>query len=720
MALIGKIRNRLGWLMLVLVALGVLGFLLMDATSMNQMGSGRDAAVVGEVNGKEILRNTMDNLISAYKDPNIIPEEAQAYAWQQLVEETLISQQVQKAGLAVTTAEMNELFVGNDMMISPLVRQNFGDPRTGQFDREMVRQTIASLQDPDMEGLDENQQQQVMERQQALKTLEKQVASDRTSAKYLAMLQKAMYAPSWMVETEYKRDQQTYNFSFVRVPYSAVGNDQAQVTDAELEKYLQENKKRYEREASASIEYVTFDVKPSQADIDAIKKTMDEVVVELKASQDDTATVAQFDGEFRPFMTREEMADESLELKDSLFGAELKVVIGPYISNNEYRVVKVLEKKIMPDSVRCRHVVRPVKTQDDYNREFKLLDSLKKAIVKGEVTFDTVASRYGTDGTKFKGGDLGFAGKGSFVKEFEQHIFHAAKKDSVDIIFTEFGIHLVQVTDYKFEKNQEGIRLAFFSEPIIPSANTVNTVRVLANEFIVKNKTLEEFRNDAKAQNLPKAEASGLEASAFAITGLGKNSTAAKIARWAHRSDINVNDVAREPYSVDDEALAYTKQFVVPALVSRTAKNEPSIQDPAIRREVERVVQNEKKAAIIKQNLQGVTDLAQAAAKYNVKVENTTNPVSYASAYIVGAGAEPKVMAVASMLELNKASLPIEGDQGVYLISLLMKNEGQPMQSVQTARMQVAQRAMMLVSQKLVEVMKKDASIEDNRHKIYY
>lgn len=723
MALIGRIRNHLGWLMLLLVALGVVGFLLMDATGMgggSGMGGGRETSVVGAVNGDEIMRSDMEQVMEDYEDPRYISEEIQAYAWEQLLQQALLTQQVQKVGLHVTSAELEQLFVGEDRMISPMVRQYFGNPQTGEFDREQVRQRITSIKEQDMEGLTAEQQSQVVKMQQALSRLEERVAFDRQSSKYLAMLQKGMYTPNWMVESEYKRENQTYNFSFVRVPYSAVGNDQIQVTDADLEKHLQENAKKYKREASASIEYVTFNVRPSAEDSLVIRNEMDEVTAELIKSQDDTATVLQFDGKMNPEFFVSETMDEPLFVKDSLFAAETKTVIGPYIHNNEYRVIKLLEKKVVPDSIRSRHILRPVKTQEEYIAAQKLLDSLKIAIKKGQISFDSAAAKYGTDGTALKGGDLGYYAKGGgFVAEFENHILYNAKKDSLDIVATQFGLHLIQVTDYKFIKNQVGVRLAQFSKPIIPSSNTVNSMRVIANDFVVNNKTIDQFQATAKAKNLPKSEASGLEYGGFTVTGLGKNSSAAKIIRWAHREDVKEGDVAREPYPVDDEQLIYTKQFVVPALVARSAKGTPSLKDPSVRREIERVVQNEKKAEIIKKNTEGLTNLQDVATKYNVQVETTTNPVSYNSAYIVGAGAEPKVVAVANMLPVNQSSKAIVGEQGVYFINVIIKNEAQPMADPATARRQVAQRSSMVLSQGIFEELKDKADIEDNRYKIY-
>ena len=61
--------------------------------------------------------------------------------------------------------------------------------------------------------------------------------------------------------------------------------------------------------------------------------------------------------------------------------------------------------------------------------------------------FAALAAKYSTDtSNKDKGGDLGFAGRGAFVKEFEDAVF-GAKPGEFLVVKTEFGYHVVHVID---------------------------------------------------------------------------------------------------------------------------------------------------------------------------------------------------------------------------------------------------------------------------------
>jgi hypothetical protein len=61
--------------------------------------------------------------------------------------------------------------------------------------------------------------------------------------------------------------------------------------------------------------------------------------------------------------------------------------------------------------------------------------------------FAALAAQFSTDtSNKDTGGDLGFAGRGSFVPEFEQLLFSAAP-GTYDVVNTEFGWHVVNVVE---------------------------------------------------------------------------------------------------------------------------------------------------------------------------------------------------------------------------------------------------------------------------------
>lgn len=88
----------------------------------------------------------------------------------------------------------------------------------------------------------------------------------------------------------------------------------------------------------------------------------------------------------------------------------------------------------MAGKIRCAHIL-----VEKHSKALEVLDKL----AKGE-SFAKLAEQYSIDGSRKRGGDLGFFGKGMMVKEFENAAFALEKGQVSGIVKTQFGYHIIK------------------------------------------------------------------------------------------------------------------------------------------------------------------------------------------------------------------------------------------------------------------------------------
>ncbi len=121
------------------------------------------------------------------------------------------------------------------------------------------------------------------------------------------------------------------------------------------------------------------------------------------------------------------------------------------------------EEFTLPETRLARHILfMPKNTSDpsatateaDWASALALADKVRKEIVDG-ADFGEKAKQYSDDpGSRDLGGDLGVVERGRMVPEFEEATFALKKFDISQPVKTQFGYHLIQVTDITESKVQ--------------------------------------------------------------------------------------------------------------------------------------------------------------------------------------------------------------------------------------------------------------------------
>lgn len=129
--------------------------------------------------------------------------------------------------------------------------------------------------------------------------------------------------------------------------------------------------------------------------------------------------------------------------------------------------------------------------------------SLYERIKKGE-DFAKLAEEYSQDASGKDGGDLGWFGRGRMVKPFEEAVFALEKIDDIsEPVMSQFGWHIIKLTDKKTKKNEKGE-----NEPEVRASHILLKTELSA-------KTLAEIKEKAE-KLIEQAKSDGLEAMAEA------------------------------------------------------------------------------------------------------------------------------------------------------------------------------------------------------------
>ena len=111
------------------------------------------------------------------------------------------------------------------------------------------------------------------------------------------------------------------------------------------------------------------------------------------------------------------------------------------------------EKFKQPELVKASHILIKVDPKDGEagkKASRKEIEKIHKRLEKGE-DFAELAKQFSQGPSNVKGGDLGYFSRGQMVKPFEDTAFALKPGEISDIIETQFGYHIIKVTDKKEE-----------------------------------------------------------------------------------------------------------------------------------------------------------------------------------------------------------------------------------------------------------------------------
>ncbi len=701
MATLEKLRTRAGVFLAVVIGIALFSFILGDFIRPGKSIFANSEHELAKIAGKSIPYQLYQGKVDQIYEINKLfsgksnldeqtSEGLREQVWQQIVRENVMEDQYDDLGLAIHPDEIFDMVQGRN--IHPMIQQLFGNPQTGEVNKEAVIQFLKNM-DADPTG-----------RQKAIwMYVENEIKTERIFTKYTNLVRKGLYSTSLETRRSLNNRTTKVDFTYVNKPYTSISDSLVKYSQSDLEKYYKSHKQDYEQKASRNIEYVIFPILPSEEDNKVVEEWVNKVKGEFQSASDPKQYVTL--NSDTPYDSKNYKDGElPKEYNSWAFVAKPGDMMGPIFDGNSYKLVRLAEINNLPDSVKARHILITPKaqTQEAMNKAKVTADSLLVVLKKG-ISFERLAKEFSQDpGSKDKGGDLGWFREGMLVKPFNDACFYGKKGDLV-VVQTQYGYHIINVVDKG--KDVKKVQVAVVERKVVASSKTIQSTFSNASQFAGTNTTTALFTKSASAKKLTPRVASNLLENDRKIAGL---ENPREVIRWAFKAKKGEVSTVFE----------LGENFVIATL---TEIHEDGFAPLAqIRDEIKLKVIREKKGEILTKKFQDALKSSQniqaIAQNIGSKVDQATG-VSYSSYTIPNAGMEPSVIAAATTSPEGKIVGPIVGNSGVFVltVSAINKEEGDLASEKNRMLSSYASRAYY----EAYEALKKNAEIKDKRAKFY-
>lgn len=603
--------------------------------------------------------------------------------WNSLVTQTLIDEEIQRLGIEVPDQEIVDWVKGENP--PEFLHRQFVDS-VGNFNRAAYESAISDPRNKEIwirveEGL---KKQRMQEKLQSIILAGVRVSESEIFQKF--------------AEQNLKLGAEYIFFD----PNKLVTDEEAKVTDSEIEKFYNQNSTEYKVEATRKLEYVKFIEAPSSKDTLSVVAELDDVLRRISSGADFMDMFSTY-AENQTTDIFYKPGDLTPVKADKIFSAKVGEVVGPFADNDGYHLVKILEEKTgTEDFVKASHILFSTQGADSVKVLTEAKDVLNK--IRAGEDFAKLAEKYSQDpGSAIKGGDLGWFGKGRMVKQFEDACYKTAVNQITGPIRTQFGYHIIKVTG----KSKRELKIADIAIPVRVSSETRSVIYQNAQDF----KFLAEENDFIKEAEVLKYEV--LETASFGEKGI--------IPGIGHNPSINRFAFEKKLGTISD-VLPLTEGYGV--FIISEVKKEGIRPLADLKESIRPRVLRDKKMQLLKNKVSDYRKQIQSSDPLSVLTQKNADLSVQVTGQFTLAGGVPGIgrdmMFIGSLLSLkqNEISKPIEGLRGFYIAKLTERVEVDSVAYKAQKDMLASQTLQTKKSQFLsewLEQLRKNAEIKDNR-----
>ena len=662
-----KIRRRTGLLV------GIVGLALVIFILESLLGSGAsifgndEMSAAGYINGKKVDRNEfimrLENQLNNYRQRNQgreIDDAARSQAvetvWQQYIIDQVMKPEFEKIGLAVGENELYEYVVVNP---AQTIIQNLTDPNTNRVNEQFSR--------PDG-SLDPIKWKQAVlsvtgENEMAVRSMEEQVKSTRYFEKFRNLVSKSLYVTKAEAKRKAELEQTHLNVSYIGRSFDELKDSLVTPTDEEIEKYFNEHTYfYYNQETSRRVEYVTYNVLPTEADVALVEKEALRVAAEMKGktAAEDSSIMMQENENAQVIIS--DFNRKNMPVRDSsVYKGSAGTVYGPYNEGAYFKVYKLAAINSVADSARVRHILvgindpqtnQPKRTMPRAKAE---ADSVLALLKKKAANFDSLVVRYSDDlGSKTNGGDYGwFDETKGFVEPFKNAGLMGTK-GNMSVVETQFGYHIIEVLDVS-KARHNSYKIAQVMKLIAPSEETTQSIFAKANQFAGENNTGELFDKGVEKEKLTKRLADNIKDGEYQVPGIESSKELVKWAYTANKGDVSLFN--------------FSDKFIVAKLSG--IKNKGTLPLEEVKDEVAFRVRQQKKGELLLKEFNekaGTATSLAAAATALGKAVNTQENMDFGPGMVDLFGHDNIMVGTAFGSAQGKLVKPFVGEMGVYML----------------------------------------------------
>ncbi len=639
MASLNTLRTKGGIIVSVVIGIALIAFLLGDLTSPRSGILGGSKMRVGVINGTKIdyteysnqsnlMTSVMQTMYGSESLNQAQGEEARRMAWDALIVEHAYTPGFETLGIAAGDAEQSDMV--NGAYISPIFQTIFRNPSTGMFDPELMRNFVANI-DADPSG----------NRRVFWEYLKKETVNQRMMTKFLTLVTRGMMVNNLEVEQAVAAANHSYDARYISLNYNTIADSLVKVNDSQVKSYYEKHKERFHQGESRGIEYVVFDMLPSQEDYALAATYIGEIAGEF-AQAADPMQYAQANSQQTPDLRYVKPETLNPALREAVMAGDRKGVYGPVLEGDVYMLARFADAKAMPDSIGAKVIVLAPGDK-------ALADSLQ-GVIKNGGSFEALALQYSLD-KQIPGGDLGMFAPEQMNPQISEACLQANKGDVVTVD-TPQGLFVIKVTN-KTAPVQK-VQIATLTYTVQPSGTTEQEIYGKASSFVAAaTGSTEKFNAAVTAEGLT-PRAGQIRNTDRNVSGL-ENSL--ELVRWAFNAKKGEVSTIME---IDGD-------YVVATLTGMRHQGIAPVSEVA--GEIRTILVREEKARMLAEKMKG--ESLDAVATANALEVATVSGLQQTAFYIDGAGVEMQLIgAICNGTQTGKLSKPVKGMTGVFLFDV--------------------------------------------------